>query len=308
MIPRIGLQIGLAAVLSSCVIGGDKHLRPRDLSATWLVDRPRILAIKAEPPEATAGQVVTFEALIPNPDAEPGEDWATIWLACPPDPENPGAIGFGCELDFGAIDFEAMDPVAMAEVGFIGFEPFLPPTYVVPPGLLNNLTTQRDRREGVNVTIQVSALPPSVLEEETEELDFNEVEVGYKRLIVSEATTPNLNPSIFEFVVDRLPVAADAVVHVTPKQSYDLGVVLEEKLVETYDYLNRDGGLEERREEPYAAWYTTGGEMLEEVTLYPYTEATWTAPQKSGVEGTWYAVVRDRRGGMTWHTQDWMTD
>jgi len=295
-------------MLSGCVIGGDKHIRPRDLADVWLVDRPRILAIKAEPPEAIAGQEVTFEALIPNPDAEEGVDWATMWLACPPDPNNPGAIGFGCELDIGTLDFETMDPTELASVGFIGLEPFFPPAYIVPPNLLSHLVTERDRREGVNVTIQVSAMPPEVLEEQVDDLDFNEIEVGYKRLVVSDATTPNSNPSIFEFVVDRIPIAAGALVHVEPEQNYELGVILEENLIETYEYLTRDGALEIRREEPYAAWYTTHGTMLEEVTLYPFTEATWTAPKRSGVEGTWYAVVRDRRGGMTWHVQDWVTD
>jgi len=296
------------SALWGCVIGGDKYIKPRDLSQSWLVDRPRILAIQADPPEAVAGQLVTFSALIPNPDAEPDEGWATIWLACPPDPANPGGIGFGCELDLGAVDFESMSFDELLAAGFIGFEPLLPPSYVVPLGLLSGIDNERDRREGVHVTVQVTALPPSVLENELEELDFNEVEIGYKRLVVSEATTPNRNPAIFQFVVDRFAITPGAVVHVEPKQTYELGVVLEEVLVETYEYLTRGGKIEERREEPYAAWYTTGGDMLESVTLYPFTEASWTAPKKSGVSGTWYAVVRDRRGGMTWHTQDWVTD
>jgi len=305
MRPTLLLTLG---TLSGCVIGGDKYIKPRDLSQSWLVDRPRILAIQAEPPEAVAGQLVTFEALIPNPDADPDDPASILWLACPPDPSNPGGIGFGCELDLGAVDFESMSFEELAAAGFIGFEPLLPPSYVVPMGLLSGLTNARDRREGVGVTIQVTALPPSALEEDLESLDFNEIEIGYKRLVVSEATTPNQNPAIFEFVVDRLAIPTGSVVHVEPEQTYELGVILEEALIEEYEYLTRDGVLEQRVEEPYAAWYTTDGEMLETVTLYPFMEASWTAPKKRGVSGTWYAVVRDRRGGMTWHVQDWVTD
>jgi hypothetical protein len=154
----------------------------------------------------------------------------------------------------------------------------------------------------------VTALPSTTLEDPPDDLDFNEIEIGYKRLVVSEATTPNQNPAIFEFVVDRLTVLPDTLVHVEPEQAYELGVILEENLVETYEYLTRDGVVEKRREEPYASWYTTDGEMLEPITLYPYTEATWRAPKKSGVSGLWYAVVRDRRGGMTWYVQEWITD
>jgi hypothetical protein len=305
MRPTLLLVMSLS---SGCVIGSDRYIKPRDLSQSWLVDRARILGIRAEPPEAVAGELVTFEALIPNPDADPNDDGSILWLACPPDPNNPGGIGFGCELDFSAIDVESMDFSALADAGVIGFDPLLPPSYVVPGGLLDGLDNERDRREGVNVTVQVTALTPSALETPPEDIDFNEIEIGYKRLVVSEATTPNQNPAIFEFVVDRFTVLPGTVVHVEPEQAYELGVILEENLVETYEYLTRDGVLEERREEPYAAWYTTDGEMLEPITLYPYTEASWRAPKKGGVSGLWYAVVRDRRGGMTWHVQEWITD
>jgi hypothetical protein len=290
-------------VLAGCVINGDKYPRPRDLAPNWLVDRTRILAIRAEPPEAEPGAAISFEALIV--DAEGVEpELAVVWLACPVDDEG---NGFGCATDLGSLDLEDPDPEALAELGLIGLEPFLTPAYTVPDDLLDGLD-DRERLEGVYVLIQLLALPLESVEDPVAEVDFAEVESAYKRLVVSEATTPNHNPQIASFTVDAVPVPAGAPVYVEPEQTYALGITLPDGAIETYQYLLSDGSPEERLEEPYASWYATGGEVLEEVTLWPYIEADWTAPPERGAEGTWYAVLRDRRGGMAWATQRWVAD
>lgn len=291
--------LSLLAPLGGCVIGGEKYPRPRDLDPSWLVDRTRILAIRAEPPEIRPGESATFEALLPQPELD--EPWPRIWFAC----ELEESSGAGCFLDLGTADLSGTG--GDIPEGLIGFEPGLPPAYTAPDTLLDGIDDPQDRSEGVQVLAQVSALPLDVLEGNVADVDFNEVEVGFKRLIVSEATTPNRNPLIAEFVVDRLPVPPGAAVRVEAGQIYEIGAVLEEALIEEYEFLNSDGQIELREEEPYATWYATGGEVLEPITLYPYNEASWLAPD-SGEEGTWYVVIRDRRGGMTWHVQDWVVD
>ncbi len=303
-IVRSAVLAAVVAGLSSCVIGNDKYPRPRDLSPTWLVDRTRVLAVVAEPPEIAPGERATFQALLATPGAEAPEDGglSKLWLACPVDDEG---NGFGCIVDFESLDLENATPQELADLGFIGFEPGLPPSYFAPPDLLDELT-EEERLEGRYVNVQVTALPDELLTATTgaaPELDFNEVEVAYKRLVVSEALTPNHNPSILTFTVDRTLVAADTVVEVDAEQSYDLGVLLPDGSREAYLFVNSDGVEEQRVEEPYVAWYATGGEMLEEVTLYPYLEATWVAPAEPGAEGTWYAVLRDRRGGQAFWIQ-----
>jgi hypothetical protein len=288
--------------LQGCVIGGDKHPRPRDLPQAWLVERPRILAIQAEPPEALPGQDVTFSALIGMPPEEEAE-LGVLWLACPVSDEG---NGFGCVTDFGAIDLESLDPQALAELGVIGFQPGFDPQYTVPAELLDGMDAQQ-RLEGSYVLIQVTALPMSMIEEPVDDVDFSEIQSGYKRLIVSEAPTPNHNPDIGAITVDGLPVPAEAeVVHVEPSQSYDLGALLPEGAIESYVYLNRDGQQEERVEEPYVTWFTTSGELVNQFSLWPGSLAVpWTAPAEEGA-GTWYAVLRDRRGGMSWYVQDFV--
>ena len=295
--------------LGGCVVGGDKFLRPRDLSPSWLVDRTRILAVRADPPEIAPGEVATFEALIPDPDGT--EDLSRIWFACPPTLD--GGIGFGCELDLGGTDFTGTGTDAIPE-GMIGFEPFLPPVYQAPEDVLDIIVNPEPdeqaaaRAKGLQVVIQISAMPASVIEGTGTDIDFNALEIGYKRLVVSEASTPNRNPVIDEFVLDRNPVIEGALVHVTAGQTYEPGIILNEADVETYEFQYSDGTVEERREEPWAAWYSSGGEIAEPVTLYEYNETTWIAPDDPGETGTWWVVVRDRRGGMTWDTRDWVVD
>ena len=286
-------RVGAWLLVAGCVIGGDKYPRPRDLSPAWLVDRPRVLAVVAEPPEIRPGQRASFSAVVPTPGDT--STWVKIWLACPVDD---GGIGFGCVTDFSALDLETATPEQLAELGFVGIEPGLPPAYVAPVDLLDGLDPE-ERAEGRYVNVQVTALPEAVVDDPDAlaELDFNAIEAAYNRLVVSEAATPNHHPQFDRFLVDRLVVPVGVAVEVDAGQTYDLGVTLRDGAREQYQFINADGVVEERVEEPYVTWYTTDGEMLESYTLYPYLEASWTAPEAGGTTGTWYAVLRDRRGG-----------
>lgn len=288
----------LLLLCAGCVINGDKWPRPRDLSPAWLVDRPRLLAVRADPPEVRPGEQATFEALLPTPGLD--APLTRIWFACPP--EDPGGIGFGCFLDLGGLDID--DPADLFEQGLIGVEPGLPPRYTVAEGVLDDLTEPYDRQRGRHVLVQVAALPDDLEADDAGDIDFNELEVGYKRLVVSEAPTPNRNPEVVALRVEDHEVEPGVVVHVEAGQRYDIEAVLADDAVETYDYLNRHGDVEQRTEEPYASWFATGGTITRSTTLHPHTWTTWTAPE-SGERGTWYVVVRDRRGGMAWRTQEW---
>jgi hypothetical protein len=285
--------------LSGCVIGGDRYLRPRDLAPASLVDRPRILAIAAEPPEARPGTFVSISALLARP-LDDATDYVQIWLACPIDESG----GFGCETDLSTLDPD--DPAALLEAGVIGFEPGLPPSYVVPEDFLDDLP-EEDRAEGAYVLLQTTAFPADGLEDPAG-IDLTEAEIAYKRLVVSLAQTPNHNPVLGQWRVEGAPVPIDGIVHLQRRSYYDLAVEIVDTSIEIYLFRNSDGELEERVEEPYVAWFTTGGELQEEVTLFPYVDATWLSPSRSGAAGEWFAVVRDRRGGMSWRSQRWIVD
>lgn len=279
--------------LSGCVIGSDKYPRPRDLASVTIVDNLRLLAVVADPPEARPGEQVSFSALIADPN---GENPLVAWLACPPDE----AGSLGCAVDLSAISPDAT-PDELAALGVIGFEPGLPPTYVPDATLLDALDPAA-REEGIQITIEVAAFPAAILAANPDEIDFADVETGYKRLIVSEALTPNHNPVIDGFTVDGVPVPDGATAELDPDQLYELGITIPDAAIEAYEYTNSAGIAEERTEEPYADWYCTGGNVKEFNTLYPYTQSDYITSTEPG-DVTCWIVVRDRRGGMAWRMQ-----
>jgi hypothetical protein len=293
-----------ALLMSGCVIGSDKYPRPRDLPRPSLVDRLRVLAVKAEPPEARPGDTITFEGLIVDPNEESP---VVVWLACPAEDES--GVGFGCALDLDAIDFETATLEELAEAGVIGFEPGLSPTYTAPMDLLSALP-EEERAEGIYVTIQVMAIPADLFapEQASGDFDFNQVEIAYKRLIVSEATTPNNNPEIIGFNVDDEEIAAGSIVEVAAGEIVTLEPLFSNESIEVYEYTNSQGITETRTEEPYVTWYTTGGDLLSPYSVHPYRDTAWSSPKDSDISGIWWAVVRDRRGGMTWYEQPWTTN
>lgn len=286
----------LALLFSGCVINGDKYPRPRDLEPGWLVDRARVLAIRPEPPEIAPGEAATFEVLLPDPDAAVG---GVLWIACAPDQTTP----FGCAVDLSVLDGEPTFDELLA-AGVIGIQPGFDPVWIAPEDALDALPPEA-RPEGLQYTIQAVALPAAL--DTGEEIDFADFEIGYKRIVVSEASTPNHNPDVARFAVDGVDIPEGTVVEIDAGAPYVLSLELSPDAIETYAYVNPDGVLEERVEAPYAAWYATGGQSLEDTTLYPFLDADWVAPAEADVDGSWFAVVRDRRGGMGWIRRDFRT-
>jgi hypothetical protein len=266
-----------------------------ELSESWEIDRLRVLAVAAEPAEPRPGDTVTFTSLVVSPDLELA---ATVWFAC-----LTGGDDYGCNIDPALL--EDLDPTgdpedleALLEAGLIGAEPYLPPVWTVPETALDGLDTAA-RLEGVTAIVNVTAIPD--LPAPTED----NLELAYKRVPISEATTPNHNPVITALRVDGVVVEPGTTVSLDRGQPYTLEVELSGDSIETYSYVNQDGVTEERVEEPYFTWYTRAGSFDRTFDLWPYTDVVHYAPDspQDGVAGIW-VVVRDRRGGMAWSTLD----
>ena len=273
-----------ALLLTACPLGNELYPDPVDLTPDWQVDKLRILGIQADPPEIRPGEAATFRALVADPRGKSG---AVVWIACP---ESEGG-DFGCGLD-GDFDFRNATPAELAEQGFIGFEPVLQPRYVAPADSLDGLD-EFESLDGVYVTVQLAILPQEVLDGGfSGDFDFNEVEVGFKRLVVSSVDAPNANPDIAAFTVDGVPVPEGTVVEVERGETYELGMVLAEGADEFYSYTNAEGVTEERHEEPFATWFSTGGQVREGVTLFGFNESTWRAPARQ--------TPRSRAPGTSW--------
>lgn len=263
------------------------------LSQAWQIDRLRVLAVKAEPAEPRPGDLVTFDALVLSPEVALG---GSVWFVCS------GGVSseFGCDIDPGLLDSvgagtaEAED---LADAGFVGFLPDVPPMWFVPLDYLDGLT-EAEQLEGTFAMTYVTAFPELVA---GEPIDEDEVEVAYKRVPVSLAPTPNHNPVVTGWRIDGVDIAPEAVVHLDPGQAYTMELVLAEDAVEPYTFRTSAGIDESREEEPYFSWYLQEGEFSQSSTLWPYASTVWLAPDEPTLsEQTVWGVVRDRRGGMGW--------
>jgi len=268
------------------------------LSQSWQIDRLRVLAVAAEPAEPRPGDVVSFTSLTVSPAVPVA---MTTWFVCVFEDAA------GCAIDPSVTeDLEGLDPSELSAeelaalyaelqaAGLIGVEPFLPPTWVVPADTLDALDATA-RLEGVTATVSVTAIP------DQEVVDEGDLELAFKRVPVSEATTPNRNPGPVGLTVDGLAFPAGTRVALERGQTYTLAVSLPDDAIEDYTYVTQDGVSETRTEEPYFTWYLQEGSFDETDTLYPYVEVQYTTPASPTLEeqSVW-VVVRDRRGGMAW--------
>lgn len=249
------------------------------LTPSWLLDRTRILGVQAEPAEPRPGDSVALRSLSFDPD----QDLLVVWVGCVLEQSD----DYGCIPD---------------ESGFLGAEPIFPPTLNVPAEVLDDLAPEA-RAEGKNYILTLSALPGDTDLSNPDEISEDDVlEIGYKRVPVSETLEPNHNPRIESLLVDGdLAVAPGDTLVVERGQRYEIEPILSEDSVDSYTYVNEDGEPEPRVEEPYFTNYATDGQMVEPFTLYPTSAFTWEAPvDPEGAEQLILIVVRDRRGGMAW--------
>lgn len=286
---RLAAPLAAAPLAAGC--GTD------EVAQAWQIDRLRVLAVAAEPAEPRPGDTVTFRSLTVSPAA----GWSyTAWVAC----LDPQDTDLGCSLDPDLIEevqadgeIDADEIAALQEAGLVGVEPFLPPTWTVPEDALDGLDEDA-ALEGLTAFVNLAAFPEMA---EGEELDEGDVELAYKRVPVSLATTPNHNPALVGVRLDGVDVPVGTRVAVDVGQSYAVEAVLADDAVEDYTYRNDAGEDETRTEEPYFTWYLQEGTFDQTATLYPTTEVTWTAPESPELaEQSLWVVVRDRRGGMAW--------
>lgn len=289
------------------------------LSQSDILDRVRLLGVRAEVDETTdpvlgtraeprPGDTVVFSSLTYFPEGE--AFGGALWIGCLPE----GELAYGCEFDedaLGQFDQLGDDSTpeelgaalqAAEEAGLIGFEPLFSPSWSIPDTALESLSDS-ERLEGVNAFINVSLFT------DTEQSETDDAEVGFKRMPVSEAPTPNHNPDITDFVVAGETLEGRNGFTARSGNTYTIEPIVPPGHTETYAYQTSSGENEYRSEELYFLWYTEPGasnaknqaSFDQPLSLAPYSSVEWTAPNEPG-RVTIHAVVRDRRGGMGWRS------
>lgn len=266
-----------------------------DLADEWDLDRLRLLAVRAEPAEPRPGDTVTFTSLGYAPEGT----WSAVWFACVAGSE------MGCSFDpallEGLEDLESMTPEEQAELfaalqaaGLIGFQPGFDPAWTVPEDALAGLT-EAEALEGTSATVQITLTTAS-------EADEGDTELVLRRVPISLAPTPNLNPDVGTFEVDDVALDPGVALTTSRGETHDLTATLLGEL-EEYAYVTTDGVSETRTEELEWRWYTDMGAFGQSFSIgddEPAADAVaWTAPDEAGT-GVLHAVVLDGRGGMGW--------
>jgi hypothetical protein len=231
-----------------------------------------------------------------------------FWLGCLVEDSDQ----FGCNVnedlleDLEGIDPETLSPEelqaffdALADAGFLGVEPDFPPRLRVPAEVLDGLEGD-DLLEGRSYMLTLSAMPA----DENGVPDESDLEIAYKRIVVSEATTPNHNPYIQSLLINGSPNSAGEEETYWADSVYAFDPVLTSDSVETFVYVNSDGEEETRVEEPYFNFYSTEGYFDSPFSLPSHSSVNWHAPaESSGQIIRIWVVARDRRGGMGWFEQ-----
>lgn len=268
----------------------------QQMAQTWQLDRLRVLATQSTPAEAAPGETVAFQSLIYQHPDESLE--GVVWFGC----LNDSATSFGCTIDPELLDGLSAPPTdpneqfewftELQEAGLLGFEPTLPPSWDIPEDALDALD-EADKVEGLSAFLNLTVIP-------TDAEDDEDIEVAFKRYPISLNPEPNQNPLLSHFLVNDTEYSADEIPRITVGGTLELDIAFEDGSVEEYTYTNPDTGVSETRTEtPYLSWYSESGTFSSVVSLLPYTNVEWTAPD-SPTQSEIIVTVRDRRGGMDW--------
>jgi hypothetical protein len=287
----VKLAVGALLALGACVPDLDQR--------TSIVDRPRVLAVVAEPAEAAPGAMVAHHALVATPAGEPAAP-ALEWAYCtrPTPPTEDDAVAVGCLDDAGVALAAGPGPAdaagALPAAGCMLFGPDPPgpdlrprdpdPTggYYQPVRVRGGdlLAFGLDR-----IACDLGSAPPAVVR------DFR---ARYRA---------NQNPPPLVLTDDR-GAAVDGA-HVTAGATLALHAAWPADAAEPYvSYDLASVAVVDRRESLRVSFYATAGRFERDAAGVAEADAAdvtavddaWTAPPAPGPVTLW-TVLRDSRGG-----------
>lgn len=278
-----------------------------EFAQSSFIDRPRILAVVAEPPEVAPSSTASATLSVLVAGAKEVTD--VRWTAC----GMPGGGFGGMGNMFGENDGEsgcgsAAFPLGQGErvtFSLAQARVLLMNDELAEAALGSALTPEL--LEQIRTSVGIALTVDVQLRADGKRLS------ALKRVLLRESETPGSNPPppMLRFGETILRSQGDAPPYRCEPEQGSLQVGLRESValvplfdgdsepwLETYNVLDARGMLGERTEQAFYSWYTDGGALDDDSTRAPSRENTWRAPDKPGCSQIWL-VVRDGHAGST---------
>lgn len=273
----------VALACSACDAALDQRLA--------IIDRPRVLAVIAEPAEARPGAPITYTAVVAAPGGPVIAAPAWAFCVAPKPPTEDNAVSDACLDPAAHLVALGTQPAVTAALPTEGCLDFGPET---PPG--NFRPRDADATGGYYQPIRIDVA--------------DQVAFGLSRITCKLATAPgpvahdydlryvaNHNPTLNPLALPRVPPDTD----VTLTAAWPAGAA------ETYLYYDpRSQTLVTRREAMRLSWFATGGRLAVDASAVAETDpatavsTTWHTPAAG--PATLWLVLRDSRGGIASQT------
>lgn len=264
-----------------------------------IVDRPRVLAIRAEPPEVTPGASVTLTALLAGPGGPLSASPAWSLCTAPKPPTEDASVADGCLADANAITdlgtaatITATIPrdacrVFGPDVVASGFRPRAPDAtggYYQP--VRSNAPSFELAFGFVRITCNLANASGDLAEQ-------------YKTTYVA-----NTNPSLTGLAIDGVRIDPARPANVPADHDVTLTTGWPADAAESFLYFEPDAmELVTRREAMRVSWFATGGDLAVDASAITADDpalvvsTTWHTPNEPGPTWVWL-VLRDSRGGI----------
>ena len=269
-----------------------------DRSIAW-VSAPRILAVRAEPPESLPGAAVTYTALAVTPSG-PDAQAEIAWSFCstPPSLTDDSPVSSAC-ITTPAIA-AASGPVATLTTPTDACRRFGPQGMPAEPGLAAPRPAAPDATGGYYQPVRLDWLDGVTSALECLTCDPTGVSLDLSQSYRS-IRQPNQNPKLLSLTADVLgqplnlaTVPAGSGIHLSATWALDS--------VESYVTIDTiEQGLVWHTERLWVAWFATGGTLDQDVSQPLGTalaaDNLWRAPEAAGAACLW-TILHDDRGGM----------
>ncbi len=284
-----------------------------------VVNGLRVLGMRATPAELHPGGFARLEALVVDP-SRPGLGTTVLWLGCDPDPfdlgrsacSDPAVLGDPAALASPDAVAQAQLPPGMHAIGFNAAAAYAAPANAfaqLPPGDERRLKGTVAQVLAVAVAEEVSpSATPGEISALLERVKAKEVKslIALFRIRVTEQETLNANPTLGGLRVHGMPLPEGATLRVQPGVDAVLDTPVADANFEEYDELQPEGWVH-KTERVVAAWYSSWGRFSEaRLALHSDLTERFTPPGNADEAlpddraGTFYAVLRDTRGGQAW--------